>query len=79
METPLTDSMPDFSVLQSSPSAEDDPASPAGNSVAGVKELLTVPGQEGSGGGDREGDEMTSNPFFSRSQSFRGGSRDLIK
>ena len=69
IETPLNDSMPDFSMLHSTSattSAEDDPASPASPN----KELLTVPG--------REGDETTPNPFFSRRPSFRGGSRDRI-
>ena len=71
IETPLNDSMPDFSMLHSTSattttSAEDDPASPA--SPAANKELLTVPG--------REGDETAPNPFFSRRPSFRGGSRE---
>ena len=95
METPLTDSMPDFSVLQSSPTTEDnsgDVGIPTGmssvaNNVGGVKELLTVPGQEG-GGCDKEGDknpffsrsprhpdkEGDKSPFFTRSPSFRGES-----
>ena len=71
IETPLNDSMPDFSMLQSTSAtttADDDPASPASG---GVKELLTVPG--------REGDETAPNPFFSRRPSFRGGSREGTK
>ena len=73
METPLNDSMPDFSALHSTLTAtEDESASPVANNVGGVKELLTVPGQEGKGG-----DEPTT--FFSRRPSFRGGSRDPIE
>ena len=70
IETPLNDSMPDFSMLHSTSATtttEDDSASPASPASAN-KELLTVPG--------REGDESGPNPFFARRPSFRGGSRD---